>query len=873
MPLTAGSRIGQYEVTAKLGEGGMGEVYRARDTKLNRDVALKVLSTLVAGDPDRLARFRREAQVLASLNHPNIAQIYGVEDQALVLELVEGPTLEELIHGHAVPLHDSLRIASQIALALETAHEQGIIHRDLKPSNIKVKDDGTVKVLDFGLAKALAPDGGSGATDVANSPTLTARATQLGMILGTAAYMSPEQARGKTVDRRADVWAFGVVLYEMLTGRRAFEGNEVSDVLASVLKDSVPLGALPADTPASIRRLLRRCLEKDRANRLDSMATARLEIADATAERHDEVRPASDATSRALQKRSQMTLAGIGVAALAIGLAGGWLLFRSWSSAPATAARTVRFTLPLPAGLAPSGVAVSKTNDTVIYQTDRLYVRGLADAEARPLAGTEGARNLFMSPDGRWIGFSQGDYIKKVAVTGGDPLTIVEAPSDSPGAGWGPNNTVLFTRGWNLPLLSVSADGGGKPVPATTIDTATGELGHWWPELLPDGKTVLFTVWMAAAGINDSRIGALDVATGKHRVIMPGAFARYVAPGHLLYFFAGAYHIVGFDPVALRPTGEARKVLPDAQPLDPRGSRPRPVVVSPDGTLAYLSSALDPEGQLAWLTTAGVVEPINVSPQRYNGMDLSPDGRLLASSRGESGSYGLWLTDLVRSTDVKMDAPGMSFGPVWSPTGDFLAFTSMRAGHYDLATIRPGERAKIVIGDPFDQTPAAISKDGTFAVISEYFSDGTVSLSIAPLNRPQDRKRLAINGDNIRSISLSSDDHWLATQAVIAGRQEVVVQPLQIPGPVVRVSSRGGTTPIFSKKSSTLYYVRNDELVAATYSTAGGRFSIGREDTIARPGLFRLAGIAPDGRFLIVKVRPEEIPQVHVVVNWLQELK
>jgi serine/threonine-protein kinase len=854
----------------------MGEVYRARDTRLNRDVALKVLSDLVVGDPDRLTRFRREAQVLASLNHPNIGQIYGVEDHALVLELVEGPTLADVIAASpdGVPLHDAWRIASQIALALETAHERGIVHRDLKPANIKVKDDGTVKVLDFGLAKALAPDS-SGASEIANSPTLTARATQIGMILGTAAYMSPEQARGKAVDRRADVWAFGVVLFEMLTARRAFTGNEVSDVLASVLKDSVSLADLPADTPASIRRLLRRCLEKDRANRLDSMATARLEIVDAMSPRADEATPVSGAmVTAALRRWGNIALIATGIAAAAIGFAAGWAGFRL-PSTDANAGRAVRFSVTLPPkqigqGLpevVPASVALAGSGDTIIYQADRLYARALGDLSLRPLAGTEGARNLFVSPDGRWIGFNQGEYIKKVAVGGGDPLAITEASSDSPGGGWGPNNTVIFTRGWNLPLLSVSADG-GKPVPLTTLDSAAGELGHWWPELLPDGKTVLFTVWMAASGINDSRIAVLDVATGKHRVIMPGAAPKFIAPGQLLYFFAGAYYVVDFDRVALRPSGEPRKVLTDAQPLDPSGSPAKPVAVSVDGTLAYLASSLYPEWQMAWLTPAGVVQSIGIAPQRYETLDLSPDGRQVASARVEGGTYGLWLTDLVRGTDEKLNAPGMSFAPHWSPTGDFLTFTSMRAGHYDVSTIRPGERATVVVGDLFDQTPGAISKDGKVAVVKEYFSDGTVSLTLVPLDRPQERKKLSINAATSRGFTLSPDDEWIAIQIGTSGRSEIHVQPLERPGPIVRVTPRGGTTPVWSKRSSTMYYVRDEELVAATYSTAGGRFAMVREETLARPGQFRLVGVAPDGRFLIAKLLPGQETTLQVVVNW-----
>ena len=872
MPLTPGSRVGAYEVIAKLGEGGMGEVYRARDTQLNRDVALKVLSDLVVSDPDRLARFRREAQVLASLNHPNIGQIYGVEDHALVLELVEGPTLADVIAASpdGIPLHDALRIANQIALALETAHERGIIHRDLKPANIKVRDDGTVKVLDFGLAKALAPDS-SGASEIANSPTLTARATQIGMILGTAAYMSPEQARGKAVDRRADVWAFGVVLFEMLTGRRAFAGNEVSDVLASVLKDTVSLADLPPDTPAPIRRLLRRCLEKDRANRLDSMTTARLEIVDAVSPRADEATPVSGPmVTAALRRWRNIALIATGIAAAAIGFAAGWARFRLPSTG-ANAGRAVRFSVPLPPTTSPASVAVT-SDGTVVYQADRLYVRGLDDPALRPLAGTEGAKNLFVSPDGRWIGFYQGEYIRKVAVSGGDPLTITEASSDTPGAGWGPNNTVIFTRGWNLPLLSVSADGGGKPVPLTTIDTASGELGHWWPVLLPDGKTVLFTVWMAAAGINDSKIAVLDVATGKHKVIMPGAFAKYMAPGKLLYFFAGAYHVVDVDPVSLRPTGEPRKVLPDAMPLDPGGSNMKPVSVSADGTLGYLAGSLYPEQQLAWLTPKGDLQPIALPPQRYDFLALSPDGRKVVSSRVDGGVEKLWLADLTRPTEDKLDTPGASFGALWSPSGDFIVFTSMRTGDFDVATIRPGERAKVIVSEPFDQTPGGITNDGK-VVIKEYFKDGTVSLTLAELDRPQERKRLPIDATMFRITAISPDDQWIAMQTARSGRPEIHVQSLRQPGSVWRVTSRSGAMPVWSKKTSTLYYARDNELVAATYSTAGGTFSVVREETIVRPGTFALAGIAPDGRFLIAKQLPGQETTLQVVVNWANSVR
>jgi serine/threonine-protein kinase len=602
------------------------------------------------------------------------------------------------------------------------------------------------------------------------------------------------------------------------------------------------------------------------------MTTARLEIADAMAARTEDVEPPSGSVASVVARRvPKVPLAIVGIAALVVGLAAGRLFFRS-SPGPAPAARTVKFSMPLPSSVQPASVAITP-DGAVIYLADRLYARGLDDLAFRPLAGTEGARNVFVSPDGRWIGFYQGEYMKKVAVGGGDPLTITEASSDSPGGGWGPNNTIIFTRGWNLPLLSISAEGGGKPVPLTTIDTASGELGHWWPVLLPDGKTVLFTVWMAASGINDSKIAALDVATGRHRVIMPGAAAQYIAPGELLYFFAGAYHVVGFDPVALEATGEPRKVLQDATPLDPSGSPQKPVAVSADGTLAYLAGSLYPESQVAWLTPKGEIQPIALAPQRYAWLELSPDGRQVVSSRVDGGVERLWLADLARPTEDKLESAGTSFGPHWSPLGDFIAFTTMRTGNFDVATIRPGERPNVVIGDAFDQTPSAITKDGKGLLIKEYFSDGSVGLTLASLDRPQDRKRLPIDATMFRAAMLSPDDQWIAIQTRTSGRSEIHVRSFQQPGRIVRVTSRGGVTPLWSKRGPTIYYIRDDELVAATYSTAGGQFSIAREQTIARPGPFMLAGVAPDGRFLIAKVRPGQETTLQVVVNWLGDIK
>jgi serine/threonine-protein kinase len=880
MSLPPGTRLGAYEIVSVLGAGGMGEVYRARDARLGRDVAIKVMPDLFVRDAERLARFEREARTLASLNHPNIAAIYGMErvesvspsgesgsdGQALIMELVDGEDLAAVLARGAVPLADALPIARQIAQALEAAHDLGIVHRDLKPANIKVRPDGTVKVLDFGLAKAMDPAGAASGS-LANSPTLTSPATELGMILGTAAYMSPEQARGKAVDRRSDVWAFGVVLYEMLTGRRAFRGHEVSDVLASVLKDTLPFDVLPADTPPSIRRLLRRCLEKDRAERLDSMAAARLDIADSLSSKADAPAPETLVSSRT--RRRTLVGATLILAGLALGIAAGWTMFRS---TPAPASRTIRFSVPLPDGVPTTAVAITSAGDTIVYQADRLYVRGLGDAEARPLPGTDGGRNLFVSHDGKWAGFYVDGTIRKVGLAGGDPLTIADAAELTPGAGWGVGNSVIFSGGWNGPLLSVSAEGGGKPTAISTVDATNGELGHWWPEVLPGDKTVLFTTWMRGAGINDSRIAALDLATGTHRVLMPGAAGKYVSSGHLLYFHAGAFHVVPFDPATLRATGEPRTVLPDIQPLAPNGSPAKPVSVSRD-VLAYLAGPLYPERQLAWVTPGGVVEPLGFPSRQFETVDLSRDGRRVAVSRVEGGTYGLWLYDIARQTEERVETPGSNFGPRWSPAGNFVTFTGMRNGHFDVLTLGLTDGAvRPLIAEPYDQTPEAVSSDGTRMVLREYLEDGSSMLAIADVDRPNERKRLPWSAGSVSRVELSPDDKWMAVDTGASGRPEIIVYSFPAGAAPVRVSPRGGSDPQWSPSGSKLFYRRGEELVAVTYTTIGGRFSVVREDTVLRLSGFSLVGIAPDGRFLIAKELPGQTSRLQVVVNWIGEL-
>ena len=873
MSLPTGSRLGAYEVLGSLGAGGMGEVYRARDTKLGRDVAIKVLPPAFASDPARVARFEREARTLAALNHPNIAQIYdaGKADAVvfLAMELVDGEDLRELLARGAVPVPEALKIARQIAAALETAHDAGIVHRDLKPANVKVRGDGVVKVLDFGLAKSGAADA-SGAlpNGLSNSPTITSPVTELGMILGTAAYMSPEQARGKPVDRRADVWAFGVVLYEMLTGQRAFQGAEVSDVLASVLKDTLPLDRLPAETPASIRRLLRRCLQKDRGDRLDSMASARLEIADAL----EPASAAGDSSAVAVVPAATPSsrwnwLVTAALVAVMTTIAW-WIGTRSNASPVATDARVVQFSIQAPGVV--RDVAITPDGETFFIVTDRIYVRRLADATARALPGTDGARSPFVSPDGRWLGFYADGKMKKVAISGGDPLNILDIESDTPGAGWGPDNTVLYSSGWNSALSSVSAEGGGKPVSISTVDAAAGERAHWWPQLLPDQKTVLFTIWMAASGLNDAKLGLLDLSTGKHRVLMAGAAGRYTSSGHLIYTHAGKYHAVTFDPVAKRVTGDPIDVMPDGKPPDPRGSREALWARADDGTLFSVigQTRTDVIGQLSWVTPQGSVTRIPIAPGPWNQSDLADDGRTLVTSRLVGGTFGVWLYDLMTQNEQRIELPGANFSTNLCPGGGTFLFTALRHGHFDVGQYFIDEqREKTLIDDPLDQEPIAFAHDCARFVLTDYKVDGIMRLTWARVDQPKQRMPLDFN-TTVDEVSFAPDDKWMAVSQMVAGRMQIVVRPFPTGGPVVNITPRGGEAPIWPKTGSKIFYRRANEIVAVTYSLAGGRFAVEREDVVVQLSDFTLIGVAPDGRFLISSLLPGQMPEARVTLKW-----
>jgi Tol biopolymer transport system component len=687
MPLPAGTELGTHKILALIGVGGMGEVYKAHDTKLRRDVAIKVLPESFARDADRLARFRREAQLLASLNHPNIATIYNIEDSNrttfLVMELVPGETLAQRIkRDGAVPVEETLTIAKQIAEALEAAHEKTIIHRDLKPANVKLTPEGKVKVLDFGLAKAFAGD--TSTEDMGNSPTLSMAATMQGVILGTAAYMSPEQAKGKAVDKRTDIFAFGAVLYELLTGKPAFHGDDVTDILGAVLRMEPDWSQLPEATPAAIRILLRRCLRKDKRQRLSDATDVRIEIEDAiaapaTAEPTAAAIDTGVLGRRALLLAAGCLLAGALVASLIV-----------WSLRPTRPAQPVsRLVVPLApneslTGMSGVTLALSVDGTQLAYvagASQRIYLRAFDALEAKPLTGTEGAYGPFFSPDGQWIGFTAGGKLKKVAVSGGAVLTLCDV-QNSRGAAWGAKDTIVISPSASVGLSQVSA-AGGAPQPLTMLKE--GETSHRWPQFLPDGKTILYTIGTGGS-FDDAQIAAYRLDTGEQKVLIRGGtYARYVPTGHLVYYRAGTIMAARFDTAQLAVLGTPTPAIEGVMSTSGNNGGAQFSFASL-GSLVYVPGGpqSDIQTTLVWVDRKRTEQPLPAPPHSYANPRLSPDGRQVAFDIADAGKQDIWIYDLLRDTLTRLTFEGLNSFPVWTPDGKRVAYRSQRPGSYNI---------------------------------------------------------------------------------------------------------------------------------------------------------------------------------------------
>ena len=765
-----GHKLAHYEIIEPIGKGGMGEVYRAKDSKLGRDVAIKVLPEEFAKDEQRLGRFQREAKVLASLNHPNIASIYGLEHSDsthyLVLELVPGETLAERISRGPIPLEEALDIARKMAEALEEAHEQGIVHRDLKPANVKQTEDGKIKVLDYGLAKVFQEE--TAEADSSMSPTLTRDATRVGVILGTAAYMSPEQAKGKKVDKRADVWAFGVVLYEMLTGKRAFASEDVSDTLAYVLTKEPDWDALPADLDPTLRMFLTRCLEKDPKRRLPDIGVVRLAMDGAfeSMAGTEEVVPLANAWRRS------RTVAGALALSVVTGV-GVWRVMRT-DLPPRPVAR---FSLPMPPGETLTGrgrhvVAVSSDGTRLVYSAnEQLYLRAMDQTEATPVRGTEGeARSPFFSPDGEWVGFFAQRQLKKVAVSGGAPVTLCDAQPPL-GARWGADDTIVFgQRGTGI--LQVSGDGG---TPEVLIQLeATEEVGHG-PQILPVEKAVLFTL---GDGTNwdDAQIVVHSLETRERKVLIEGGRdARYVSTGHLVYVLDGTLLAVPFDVDKLEVTSGPIPMAEGVMTAD-LSTGAAHFSVSDTGALVYVAGSSLVDRTLVWVDRDGREEALAAEPRAYRYPRISPDGgRLALDVRDQEND--IWIWDFARETLTRLTfAPAEDFYPVWTPDGRKVAFASNRDGGFNLywkAADGTGTVERLTESENL-QFPSAFTPDGKQLVFSEF---GRQDSNLGRLSLEGSSEPLLATEFNERNGEISPDGRWLAYESDASGQYEVYVRP------------------------------------------------------------------------------------------------
>jgi Tol biopolymer transport system component len=879
--LASGARLGPYEILSPLGAGGMGEVYRARDAKLNRDVAIKVLPEAVAEDPERLARFQREAQVLASLNHPHIAAIYGLEKagnvEALVLELVEGETLAERIAQGAIPIDEALAIAREIAAALEAAHEKGIVHRDLKPANVKVTPEGKVKVLDFGLAKALTGDRSS--PDQTHSPTLTAAATQAGVVIGTAAYMSPEQARGKTVDKRADIWAFGAVLYEMLSGRKAFEGETVSDTLAAVLRADVDWAALPAQTPASVRRVLRRCLDRDARTRFRDIADARFEMDEVAEPVPAGIAPAGAARPRG--GRAAWLAAGL----LALAAAAGW--WRTLSAPkPAPLARTA-FAVAIPAGdlIAYDDtpiLALSRDGRRLVYAAERagaraLFLRTLGEIEARPLEGTTGGRSPFFSPDSQWIGFfAEGGKLKKAPAAGGPPQIISEGVAAQRGAVWVDDDTIILTADYAAGLSRVSARG-GRIEPLTKVDAAKGDRTHRWPDVLPGGESILFTIGSekSPGNYDDAKIALLDRKTGRIRILIEGgSMARYCPPGFILYVRSRSLLAVPFDVKRREVVGEPFPV-PEKIAGDP-SSGIGYFAVGGDGSLAFVPGAAgSAESKLVLTDRKGTASELPLPPRQYRFPRFSPDGTKIAFSigSGRGADDEVWTYQLDGGGLTRLTFSSGNFCPIWSGDGTRLAYVSARATNEGIYA-RPAD------GNFTARLPSDWSNDGKTLLfthpsnqvwVAELKSVGTASAR--PGNEAHVIEPSAYGG------VFSPDDRWIAYAAAVSGAvSEIFVQAVDGPAAKWQLTTDGGAQPAWA--GNEIFFVHNPSQVRVMAVQTLPVFKAGKAQTLfegqfeLRTAPLRNYDVTRDGkRFVFVKGGSDlGAREVDVVLNWGQEL-
>ena len=924
MALTPGTRLGVYDVLAAIGAGGMGQVWRARDTKLNRDVALKVLPDSFAHDPERLARFTREAQTLASLNHPHIAAVYGLEEshgvRALVMELVEGDDLSQRIARGAIPLDEALPIARQIAEALEAAHEQGIIHRDLKPANIKVKADGTVKVLDFGLAKALDPAAAS-SPEAMNSPTITSPAhlrqgygaagTEAGIVLGTAAYMSPEQASGKVVDKRADVWSFGVVLLEMLTGRRLFDGETMAHTLAEVLRGPLDFSRLPADTPMAIRDLLRRCLTRDVKKRTRDIGDARIAIDEAMTSAADGMAAGLAEAGRHIAtpaSSGRQMLPWAVAATLGAGLLAVLGLWAPWRAEAPVDRPLVRLDVDLGAdvslpassgggrGVGASSVAISPDGARLVFASGtpaKLFIRRLDQAKAVELPGTQGASAPVFSPDGQWVAFLSGDKAHKISVDGGAVVPLGGEGNAIHRPKWGDDGGVLM-GGQNLTRFPT----GGSP-PEIVAELRLGELSLVEPQMLPGDTAILFATDHPGP-VDKTNIEVVTLADRQRKVLVQGgASPRYLATsngaGHLVYVNGATLFALPFDVKTLTTRGAAVPIVDDVAHDDYIGNGQ--FDVSRTGTLVYRRALGGAQTlrTLQWVDAAGKRVPLLAKPGVYQELRLSPDGARIAVSVADGRRQDVWVYDTQRDATTRLTFGDATYRyPTWSPDGRAIALSAVGTGLQIVRADGAGQ-AQALTETKAVQYPWSFSPDGTRLAYYELTPQGDRQIWTIPLEDHGGQWKSGTPEPFLKSSStetapsISPDGRWLAYQSNESGTTEVYVRtfPASASGPGGKwlISNNGGSSPRWSRSRRDLVYQSGDQILTVAYAVKGEAF-LAERPTVWIPTLGAVASgtaglwdLAPDGKRVVV-VTPagsaEALTQEHHVVflqNFFDELR
>ena len=883
MPLTVGDKLGPYEILAPLGAGGMGEVYRARDTKLKRDVALKVLPEAFANDGERMARFQREAEVLASLNHPNIAAIYGVEQRALVMELVEGDSPKG-----PLPFDEAWKIASQIADALEYAHEKGVVHRDLKPANIKVTPDGVVKLLDFGLAKAFSPQRETSASPE-NSPTLTLGATEMGVILGTAAYMAPEQARGKAVDKRADIWSFGVVLYELLTGERLFHGEDAAETLAAVIHKQPDL----AKVPTQARRLLEDCLQKDPKQRLRDIGDAKRLVADA----------AALAVPGLPRFKWAPWIAAAAMAAIAA-----VAFWAPWRSAPKTDQPLIRLNVDL----GPDAItadyntfAISPDGERLVFVirgTDgrtRLATRLLSEDKPTILEGTENPQNPFFSPDGIWIAYAADGKLRKVLTRGGTPVVLCDVVTFEGGT-WAEDGTLAVSLS-AVSALSRVAAAGGSPEPMGELSGS--EVTHRWPQALPGGRYVLATASGNLTNFESAAILAISLRTGETKRLVEGGYsAHYVeelgkSKGYLTYLREGSLFAVGFDPIRLEIQGEAVPFRDevDGNLLTGAGRYD----VSRNGVLFYRRGRQNTGGwPVVWMDHTGQTKPLVSATQSYRTMGFSPDGNRLALSVDAGGGTDMFVYDLTRDTTSRLTSAGkgrfLVIYPTWTPDGRHIISSYPGQAGFGLAWYRAdgGGEPQMLLESKVGVWPTSVSPDGKRIAYARNDPVSAQDIWVLPLNTSDSEHPKAGNPEVFVQTpakdsmpAFSRDGHWIVYSSSETGRNEAYVRPYPGEGGKWQISKDGGSFPLWAPDGRSLYFLSPDShIMVVDYEAKGAEFSPGKARQWSPVPIWNPTNVIPyalhpDGKrfavFPVPEPSPEEKGNAHLtfLLNFADELR